>query len=109
MVWLLQGGRRVCHGAPATSAPVDHASRTGWGRTVRQPRRGRSCGGSSNDDREGFGPATLTTRRSPRRRQPHVDRRRRVRGHQRTVARRPLVPIEPRHLRRRVIDIDRNR
>ena len=23
------GGRRVCHGAPATSAPVDHASRTG--------------------------------------------------------------------------------
>ena len=33
------GGRRVCHGAPATSAPVDHASRTGWGRTVRLPRR----------------------------------------------------------------------
>ena len=32
------GGRRVCHGAPATSAPVDHASRTGWGRTVRLPR-----------------------------------------------------------------------
>ena len=32
------GGRRVCHGAPATSAPVDHASRTGWGRTVRKPR-----------------------------------------------------------------------
>ena len=31
------GGRRVCHGAPATSAPVDHASRTGWGRTVRRP------------------------------------------------------------------------
>ena len=31
-------GRRVCHGAPATSAPVDHASRTGWGRTVRKPR-----------------------------------------------------------------------
>ena len=31
------GGRRVCHGAPATSAPVDHASRTGWGRTVRPP------------------------------------------------------------------------
>ena len=31
------GGRRVCHGAPATSAPVDHASRTGWGRTVRLP------------------------------------------------------------------------
>ena len=30
--------RRVCHGAPATSAPVDHASRTGWGRTVRKPR-----------------------------------------------------------------------
>ena len=33
----LGGGRRVCHGAPATSAPVDHASRTGWGRTVRLP------------------------------------------------------------------------
>ena len=33
------GGRRVCHGAPATSAPVDHASRTGLGRTVRLPRR----------------------------------------------------------------------
>ena len=31
------GERRVCHGAPATSAPVDYASRTGWGRTVRQP------------------------------------------------------------------------
>ena len=26
-----RGGRRGCHGAPATSAPVDHASRTGWG------------------------------------------------------------------------------
>ena len=24
--------------APDTSAPVDHASRTGWGRTVRKPR-----------------------------------------------------------------------
>ena len=34
------GGRRVCHGAPATSAPVDHASRTGWGRTaLRRSRR----------------------------------------------------------------------
>ena len=31
------GGRRVCHGAAATSAPVDHASRTGWGRTARPP------------------------------------------------------------------------
>ena len=31
------GERRVCHGAPATSAPVDYASRTGWGRTVRPP------------------------------------------------------------------------
>ena len=30
-----RGGRRVCHGAPATSAPVDHACRTGW--TVRPP------------------------------------------------------------------------
>ena len=30
-VALAGGGRRVCHGAPATSAPVDHASRTGWG------------------------------------------------------------------------------
>ena len=33
------GGRRVCHGAPATSAPVDHASRASGGRTVRPPRR----------------------------------------------------------------------
>ena len=31
------GGRRVCHGAPATSAPVDHASRASWGRTARPP------------------------------------------------------------------------
>ena len=31
------GGRRVCHGAPATSAPVDHASRASWGRTARLP------------------------------------------------------------------------
>ena len=31
------GGRRVCPGAAATSAPVDHASRTGTGRTVRKP------------------------------------------------------------------------
>ena len=39
-----RGGRRVCHGAPATSAPVDHASRPGWGRTVRPPsRRGREA------------------------------------------------------------------
>ena len=37
------GGRRVCHGAPATSAPVDHASRTGRGRTARRP-RGRLVG-----------------------------------------------------------------
>ena len=37
--WLSRGGRRVCHGAPATSAPVDYASRAGWGRTVRPPRR----------------------------------------------------------------------
>ena len=29
------GGRRVCHGAPATSAPVDHASRTGDGTAVK--------------------------------------------------------------------------
>ena len=34
------GGRRVCHGAPATSAPVDHASRASWGRTVRLPWHG---------------------------------------------------------------------
>ena len=33
----LGGGRRVCHGAPATSAPVDHASRASWGRTARLP------------------------------------------------------------------------
>ena len=35
------GGRgrtaRLPRRAPATSAPVDHASRTGWGRTVRPP------------------------------------------------------------------------
>ena len=36
------GERRVCHGAPATSAPVDYASRTGWGRTVRKPRSRRA-------------------------------------------------------------------
>ena len=36
-----RGGRRVCHGARATSAPVDHASRASWGRT-----RGDSCEGS---------------------------------------------------------------
>ena len=36
---LRGGGRRVCHGAPATSAPVDHASRAGWGRTVRPTAR----------------------------------------------------------------------
>ena len=41
------GGRRVCHGAPATSAPVDHASRTGWGRTVRPPRRSAHAAVSS--------------------------------------------------------------
>ena len=35
------GERRVCpNGAPATSAPVDHASRTGWERTVRLPWHG---------------------------------------------------------------------
>ena len=56
------GGRRVCHGAPATSAPVDHASRTGWGRTARLPRRsGHDRAGSlslasllRNRDRLGF-------------------------------------------------------
>ena len=31
------GGRRVCHGAPATSAPVDHASRASGGPTARLP------------------------------------------------------------------------
>ena len=31
ILWRVGGGRRVCHGAPATSAPVDHASRTGLG------------------------------------------------------------------------------
>ena len=34
-----RGGRRVCHGARATSAPVDHASRASWGRTGRPPVR----------------------------------------------------------------------
>ena len=38
------GGRRVCHGAPATSAPVDHASRASGGRTVRLPRPRRASG-----------------------------------------------------------------
>ena len=32
---LQGGGRRGLPRPPATSAPVDHASRTGWGRTVR--------------------------------------------------------------------------
>ena len=32
------GGANVRHGAPATSAPVDHTPRTGWGRTARPPR-----------------------------------------------------------------------
>ena len=36
-LWPRGGGRRVCHGAPATSAPVDHASRASWGRTARPP------------------------------------------------------------------------
>ena len=30
-------GPRLCHGAPANSAPVDHASRASWGRTARLP------------------------------------------------------------------------
>ena len=34
------GGTNVRHGAPATSAPVDHTPRTGWGRTARRPRPG---------------------------------------------------------------------
>ena len=38
------GGRRVCHGASATSAPVDHASRASGGRTVRLPRHRRASG-----------------------------------------------------------------
>ena len=39
--------RRLAHGAPATSAPVDHASRTGWGRTERPPVPVRTTRGSA--------------------------------------------------------------
>ena len=46
---------------PATSAPVDHASRTGWGRTVRPP-----CDG-------GHGPEAAA--RNPQRRQTHLRQR----------------------------------
>ena len=41
----LGGGRRVCHGAPATSAPIDHASRASWGGRRGSPGRGRRRAG----------------------------------------------------------------
>ena len=52
------GGRRVCHGAPATSAPVDHARPApARGRTARLPWHGghgrRPCGGAEPVPREG--------------------------------------------------------
>ena len=74
-----RGRRRVCHGAPATSAPVDHAFRTGWGRTARKPRSrsaeeslvnasdraARWCGGHSSPP-----PAALPLTRTRRARAP---------------------------------------
>ena len=54
---------------------LEPETRNSRGRTARLPRSGRSCGGSSERrPGGGSGPATLTTRWSPRRRQPHVDR-----------------------------------
>ena len=70
------------------AAPWRRLQLGGGGRTARLPRSGRSCGGSSERrPGGGSGPATLTTRWSPRRRQPHVDRGRRVRAHRRAVIR----------------------
>ena len=45
---------------PATSAPVDHASRTGWGRTVRLP-----CDGGPAAGGGGAEPVPLAPARSP--------------------------------------------
>ena len=72
---LAGGGRRVCHGAPATSAPVDHALR-GAGRCVRPvlalpvARHGTSPAMVGHDGaaRQAGGPASRTLQR-PRRRQ----------------------------------------
>ena len=63
-------------GAPATSAPVDHASRTSWGRTARRPPSGRNGhvpparGRVSSPSGERLGRATAPRARS---RQPAVE------------------------------------
>ena len=83
------GGRRVCHGAPATSAPVDHASRADLGRTVRKPRsgsRGRRCR---------VGRRRRHTSASPMKRSPVITASRRSRSRATAAAPARLVAGDP--------------